>query len=671
MSASRFTMARLLSVLAAAAILGGTFVVDPILGLALFLLAGLGMVAYLLREDLTRALAWAVRILARPIGRMGLTLLGLWIVIAPAVLFYDPATYAPSHRGHIARDPRAFYLLFSDDVAYVAASRTWDRTAANLMVPHNTHIVPAWRLLTWGLIASAGPVESLLDVVDRAVMGRQNPPPPTGSLQRVPEVLAVAAYWVLVASMLLTGRFVARETGRTAMGLAASALVGITSLMLTPATWYSGGQPLWAGLAILATLWYAQSYRRNGRWPNLVLAALATALAGSFWSAGHLAGPVASVYLWFDGRRRCRLVAAVPLIATAVAVVLLLSLAARPMDSKVSFHGRTVQEAMNPIQGAITTVQAIPENLIFANLGLDAMTTPIQGVVLTLGLLLLWTSRRRRRPEDDDGQAAVATASAPSRSIRGGPAARRVSWPTFAFNPMECAGAALVLGCYLLEWTFRGYFQYHNLRTLNPYAIVPWYDVLPQVGAALFAVGWWSGPFRPAATVGRASYGRPISPTRSAALGLALLALGLLILNRPRVDALIRALSPPLTASERESFKIERLLTMRANLLLAERVKWQRGYLRRLDQVEPVARRLGIGQDGIRAAFGHIYIPASTGRLLLAQRELYDVAAILDLPPRGRTVDPAVIRAALGPYLHAEPEPRPDWLAPGEKWPAE
>jgi hypothetical protein len=650
MSPPRFTIAHLMRATVAAAILGGAYVVDPMLGLVLLVVSGLGLAGYLLREDIAGALAWALRIFGRPVGRVGLALLFIWVVTAPAVLFFDPATYAPTRRGHIERDPRAYYQLFSDDVAYVAASRTWDRTVANLMVPHNTHIVPAWRLVTCGLVASARPVRSLLHAADRVILGWRDPSPPAGPLESLPEVLAVASYGILVAVMLMTGRFVARETGRAGRGLAATALVGTTSLMLTPATWYSGGQPLWAGLAILATLWYAQSFRRDGRWPNLVLAALAAGLAGAFWSAGHLAGPVTAVYLWFDGRLRCRLAAAVPLFATAVSVALLLALAARPMDSKVSFHGRTVQEAMNPIQGAITTAQAIPENLIFANLGLDAMTTPIQGVVLTLGLILLWASHRWRRPGDDAG---------------------RPSWPALAFNPLECAGAALVLGCYLLEWTFRGYFEYHNLRTLNPYAIVPWYDVIPQVGAVLFAVGWWSGPHRAAGAIPHPSHRRPARPTRSAALGIALLTLGLLILNRPRVDALIRGTSPPLTESEREHFKIARLLTMRSNTLLEMRVDWQRRYLHRLDQVEPVARRLGIGQDGIRAAFGHIFIPGSTGRLLLAQRELYDVAAILDLPPRGRTADPAAIRAALGPYLQADPEPRPEWLEKWEKWPPE
>ena len=49
----------------------------------------------------------------------------------------------------------------------------------------------------------------------------------------------------------------------------------------------------------------------------------------------------------------------------------------------------------------------------------------------------------------------------------------------------------------------------------------------------------------------------------------------------------------------------------------------------------------GSGQDAIRAAFGFLFVPGSTGRLLMNQRELYDVAAMLDLPARGRNTDPA------------------------------
>ncbi len=627
----QFSIASLMGVVAVAAVVVlGVAAIDPMLGLAVFAAAGVGLAGWLLRQDLAVVLDGILSFLGQPAGRVALGLLTLWIVTAPAVLFYDPATYAPKSRGHIERYPTDYYLLFSDDVAYIAASRTWDRTLANLTVPHNTHLVPAWRLTTWALVATAG------------------------NLHNLPAVLATAAYCVLVAVMLLAGVFVARETRRLGAGLAAAALIGTTSLMLTPATWYSGGQPLWAVFGILSALGYAQSFRRSGHWRHMAFAAMATAVAGGFWSAGHLAGPVTAVYLWFDGRRRCRIAAPISIAATAAAVGLMFATASRPMDSTVSFHGRTVRQAMNPVQGAITTAQAIPENLLFANLGLGAETTPIQGVVLTAGLLVFWLSQRwRRHPGLLD----------PTSKL-----GRRVAWPSFAFNPLECAGLATVLGCYLLEWTFRGYFEYHSLRTISVYAIVPWYDVIPHVGAVLLAIGWWSGP-RPVAERHARLHGRPGRPSRGVSLGLALMALVLVMLNRPRVDAMIRGTCPPLLPSELAQFKIPRLQTMRADLLIANRVEWQRRYLRRLDSVEPVARRLGIGQDGIRAAFGHIFIPASTGRLLFAQRELYDVAAILDLPAKGRPMHPDAIRAALGSYLHADPEPRPSWIARSERWP--
>ena len=78
---------------------------------------------------------------------------------APWVLFFDPITFP--RRAHIPRDPIAIYRLYSDDFAYVAASRTFPRTLSNLFVPHNTHIVPAWRLLTWALSAIAGRLANL------------------------------------------------------------------------------------------------------------------------------------------------------------------------------------------------------------------------------------------------------------------------------------------------------------------------------------------------------------------------------------------------------------------------------------------------------------------------------------------------------------------------------
>jgi hypothetical protein len=570
--------------------------------------------------------------LSRPTGRFGLAIMVLLVTTAPAVLFFDPATYLPNRRGHIVREPLAFYRLFSDDVAYVAGSRTWERTGSNLFVPHNTHIVPAWRLVTWGLVAVAG------------------------SLERLPQVLATAAYSILVAVILMTGRLVGRETGRTGLALAAMVLVGTTSLMVSPAVWYSAGQPLWAGFCILATLWYAQSYRRSRHLSALMAAAASAVVAGWFWTIGHLAGPVAAVYLWVDGRRRCRLAALVPLSATVLAVVLSLALAARPMDSTVSFHGRAVRDAVRPLQGVLSTAQAIPENLGFANLGLEVETAPIQGIVLTLGLILLWVSRRwhRRRPS---GPAEVSTSITAQGSL-----------PSFSFNSLECAGAALVFGSYLVEWSFRGYLEYHNLRTINLRAIVPWYDVIPQIGAALFAVGWWSGPRRKVSL--NPPKASPVALTQSGTIGIVVLALALIVLNRPRVDALVRRSTPSLLPSEQKRFPIARLQTIRANAVLFDQAGWQRRFLRRLDQAEPIARRMGIGRDTVRAAFGNLWVPGAIGGYPpLGQHELYDVAGLLDLPDHGRAIDPATVRAALGPYLAPEKEPRPDWLAPNEPWP--
>ena len=315
--------------------------------------------------------------------------MGLFVVTAsaPWLLFFDPIGFTTG--AHVARDPMAIYRVYSDDFAYVAASRNLPRTIGNLFMPHNTHIVPAWRILTWGLSASAG------------------------SLERVPEVLAVASYSILVAVMLLAGRLIARETASRTVGAAAAIGLGTTSLMLAPAAWYSAGQPLWAGFATLSALWYAQGLRRSRSSSTLAACAASSAVAGWFWTIGYLAGPVTALYLWQDGRRSCRWAAAAPLSASVLAALLAMALGAGKIDSKVSFHGRTTAEAAQPIEGVLHTMQAVPESLMFGNLGLAVETTAGQGTLLTLGMVGFWLVGRLRR---------------------GG---------LSAFNPLETAGAAL------------------------------------------------------------------------------------------------------------------------------------------------------------------------------------------------------------------------------------
>jgi hypothetical protein len=205
----------------------------------------------------------------------------------------------------------------------------------------------------------------------------------------------------------------------------------------------------------------------------------------------------------------------------------------------------------------------------------------------------------------------------------------------------------------------RGYMPFRYLRTINLGMIVPWYDTVPQIGAVLFAAGWLAGP---RVRGGRPALLGPMAPlSRLGAIVVVGLLAILTVLNGPRVDLLWRSWVPPLLPAEQKIFPIISMQSLRANSLLLDRAEWQRRHLRRLDQAQEVAARLGIGRDGIRAAFGRLDMPELP--------DVYDAAGLLDLPDRGRLVDPEPIRRALSPYLFKEKEPRPAWLPPGEPWP--
>jgi hypothetical protein len=264
--------------------------------------------------------------------------------------------------------------------------------------------------------------------------------------------------------------------------------------------------------------------------------------------------------------------------------------------------------------------------------------------VLTVSLLGVWIAARVRRRASTNGAA---------RGAR-------------ALEPLESAGLFLVLGGYLGVWTFRGYLDYQYLRTFDMRNIVPWYDAIPQIGAVLFVSGWWSARRVP----GKAATDAPgAALTIAGALAVGLLALALVVLNRPRVDALVRATTPALLPSEQDNFKITRLQTMRSNAVLWNRAEWQRAYLRRLDRAEAVARQMGIGIEDIRAAFGHRRIPAAFGPIGPARPDIYDAAALLELPRRGKPLSPLAVHAALADYFTEEPEPRPGWIHANEPWP--
>jgi len=78
---------------------------------------------------------------------------------------------------------------------------------------------------------------------------------------------------------------------------------------------------------------------------------------------------------------------------------------------------------------------------------------------------------------------------------------------------------------------------------------------------------------------------------------------------------------------------------------------------------------LGLGRDSIRAAFDRQWIPATFHTVRDFQYQLYDAAAVLDLPEQGQPVDLATIRSALAEFLADQGEPRPFWLEPTVPWP--
>ena len=93
-------------------------------------------------------------------------LLGLLICAAPALLW-----------GQALRS----YFLHLDDFVYLSGSRTGQALLANLLRPHNAHVVPLFRIETFLLARLAG------------------------SLRQLPAVLGLACYLTLLSAMIATG----------------------------------------------------------------------------------------------------------------------------------------------------------------------------------------------------------------------------------------------------------------------------------------------------------------------------------------------------------------------------------------------------------------------------------------------------------------------------------
>ncbi|MDE2509167.1 MAG: hypothetical protein KGM43_18355 [Planctomycetota bacterium] len=494
------------------------------------------------------------------------------------------------------RDAVPIYILHSDDFPYLSSSRTLPRALANAFRPHNTHVAPAWRLVCWGASATAG------------------------KLANLPPVLAVVSFGALVALMLIAGRFVARETSSVATGCVVAAVLGCSSVMTSAVTWFSAGQTIWASLGILASLRWLQRYRRNQHLRWLVAGSIAAGLAGWFWTVGYAAGVAGALYLIGDERPRVRRRAFAPVLGVLLAAGLAFGLGASKIDARVSFHGRTTREAFDPVAGTLHCAQALVENLLLGNLGLTGETTIAQAVVLSTAAAAcyLWIGAGARR-----------------------------------FNSLALAGLGLLAASSWVEWSVRGYLPFSSLR-----GIVPWYDVIPDVGLVLFVAGWSRGTRAPI------EHAPPRSLTLGRMLAMFALAVALVVEHRQRVEHYWASRVAVLTPSERERFPVEHLRRLRTNSLAMQRAEWQMRHLMKLDRAEARAWQLGITREDIARAFGRIDAPNLA--------PVYDVLDLLDLPAPSQTkppLDVAFVRDELIEFFRVEPEPRPVWVPSNVEWP--
>jgi hypothetical protein len=528
------------------------------------------------------------------------------VLLAPLWLWADPLDgYSPRAEGvgGLAgrltglADPFGRVRLQLDDFDYVAKSRTSGDLKRHVFTPHSTHFVPLFRVWTFFWVQAAG------------------------RLGRMPEVLGAAAFLGYAAAMLLIGHLVAWESGRPALGLGVMAAFGVSAVLEPTVHWYSAAQAVAAGSAALAALAACQRLRARGGWWWLAAVAAAATAAPMLWSAGYVAGPAGAAYLWADGRPRARKAAVVPLAATALAALVAVALAGRSITASGNFHDRSLAEAANPVQGAISTAQAIVEILVLRNFGLDAATDPLQAVVLVSLLAAAWGwSRGSWRP-----------------------------------SPLETAGLVLVVLGFGLVYTARGYFTFNNLRDLT------WYQAIPQTGAALFLGGWCLSRLEPGRG-GDLPRALP-PPTRGGLLAVLGVVLVALVLQTPRVRARLVASAPAMSASESSRFPTPLLQRLRARYLDAEWVAWQRRFLERLDRVEAAARRSGATRAEVRKALGRVIAPGMPSQL-----PWLDSISLLALPESGDHGSEPGRALTLAP-IEVEPEPRPAWLPPGDPWP--
>lgn len=416
-----------------------------------------------------------------------------------------------------------------DDFPFVRDAVTWERTRAALTRPFATHFCPPFRLLTWALVAQAG------------------------QLSAIPETLRVGWICAHVLIMLTLYEFVSRETHSPVSGVAAVMLVGLTTSYFPVGVGglHACSLYLWSMAFALMALLCLQCSRESPRWGSLVCAGLLAALAASWVSAGLVAGPLGSLYVLLNATCRLRrrvLMAAIPMLGTCVFALLALALGRQELLNPENFAGRPVWEAFRPDIAVYLTARVVTEHLL-SNLSIHRPLSVGQFLVFfcTITVSYVYWFRRAR------------------------------------YQNLAICGLFLMLGSYMLVYSFRSYMDMSQVRQAQ------WYLFFPHVGWAVFLCAGIKQKGR--------SDERPV--TLADATGLVGLGLALFLLHAPVAGRQAEGL---ISSSQLEQ-------------------------LSRLELIEQVSRRWDVDRQTLEEAIGPF--PISGGGT-------FDGLSLIDPPREGR-----------------------------------
>ena len=411
--------------------------------------------------------------------------------------------------------------------------------------------------------------------------------------------------------MLAIGHLVARENSRLGDGALGRTMTALWRRRRSSSLHQAGSpraRSLWAGVVTLEMLVLLQAWKRHGGAWRLALAVLAAAAAPLVGPGGYAAGAAGTMFLMAHDPNRGppRFTTILPFAAT-----ILIALVSSAFDDRLAV----------PSNHELSISQAMAEVLVFNNLGLDLAITPVQGSVLVLALAVVWGWSR----------------------FRGG-TIRDVS-------PLEYAGATLAIA---------GFFLVTRGTMPNVVQISQSFEVIPQIGAVLFAAGWWTALRREQ----RVRTGPVVlsPPTRREALAVLALWFLLCVAEAPRFRRIGQARVYPVSAAEAKMFPTPTLQWWRTKFLAEILAVRQEEFLKRLDQAERRCRAQGLARVALRQAFGKLAGPGLPSGTV-------DTIDWLNLPETGEPADPAAVRAAFVSLVSEPLDPRPDWLPPGAPWP--